>query len=64
MKCPRDYTWPIAGSIARICKKLVMPLPIIGQQQRINHCSFGIYKITKIERALSLGREACLHESM
>ena len=31
------------GSIARICKKLVMPLPIIGQQQRINHCPFGMY---------------------
>ena len=31
------------GSIARICKKLVMPLPIIMQQQRINHCPFGMY---------------------
>ena len=31
------------GSIARICKKLFMPLPIIGQQQRINHCPFGMY---------------------
>ena len=24
-------------------KKLVMPLPIIMQQQRINHCPFGMY---------------------
>ena len=31
------------GSIARICKELVMPRPIIGQQQRINHCPFGMY---------------------
>ena len=30
------------GSIARICKKFVMPSPIIGLQQRINHCPFGI----------------------
>ena len=31
------------GSIARICKKFVMPPPIIGQQQRINHCPFCMY---------------------
>ena len=30
------------GSIARICKKFVMRSPIIGLQQRINHCPFGI----------------------
>ena len=31
------------GSIARICKKFVMPPPIIGQQQRIKHCRFCMY---------------------
>ena len=31
------------GSIARICKKSVMPLPIMGQQQRISHCPFDMY---------------------
>jgi len=31
------------GSITRICKKSVMPLPIMVQQQRINHWPFGMY---------------------
>ena len=31
------------GSIARICKKSVIPLPIMGQRQRISHCPFGMY---------------------